>query len=84
MLGAENQDTFNPVSYSHCPVIHNGGCQVMTEGCLSNSGADVNWGSLVPLGQPFNCASGSSPTASQIIRSRTRNEKHRHGDHTGA
>jgi hypothetical protein len=53
VLGAEHQDTFNPVSYSHCPVMRHAGCQVVTEGCLSNSGADVNWGSQVPLGQPF-------------------------------
>jgi len=52
VVGAENQATFNPVSYSHCPPRH-AGCQVVTEGYLSNSGADVNWETQVPLGQPF-------------------------------
>jgi hypothetical protein len=52
VLGAENQDTFNPVSYSHCPA-RPAGCHVVTEGYLSNSGTDVNWGTEVPLGQPF-------------------------------
>jgi len=52
VAGAENQDTFNPVSYSHCPPRPRG-CQVVTEGYLSNSGADVNWGTQVPLGQPL-------------------------------
>jgi hypothetical protein len=52
VVGAEHQDTFNPVSYSHCPVVHGRGCQVVTDGYLSRSGAHVNWGSQVPLGQP--------------------------------
>jgi hypothetical protein len=52
VLGAEHQDTFNPVSYSHCPVSPRG-CQVVTEGYLSRTGAQVNWGTQVPLGQPF-------------------------------
>ena len=30
-----------------------GGCHTVTEGYLSTSGADVTWGSQVPLGQPF-------------------------------
>jgi hypothetical protein len=53
VAGAENQDTFHPVSYSHCPVVYGRGCRVVTEGYLSRSGALVNWGSQVPLGQPF-------------------------------
>jgi hypothetical protein len=53
VVGAENQDTFNPVSYSHCPVMHGRGCRIVTEGYLSRSGAHVNWGTQVPLGQPF-------------------------------
>jgi hypothetical protein len=52
VAGAEHQDTFNPVSYSHCPVVNKRGCQVVTEGYLSNTGAHVNWGPQVPLGQP--------------------------------
>jgi len=53
VVGAENKDTFTPVSYSHCPVVHNAGCHVVTEGYLSGTGANVNWGTQVPLGQPF-------------------------------
>jgi hypothetical protein len=53
LAGAENQDTFNPVSYSHCPIVYGRGCHVVTEGYLSRTGAEVNWGSQVPLGQPF-------------------------------
>ena len=57
VLGAENQDTFHPVSYgqacSAVPHRGGGGCQIVTEGYLSKSGADVTWGSQVPLGQPF-------------------------------
>jgi hypothetical protein len=53
VLGAENQDTFHPVSYSHCPVVFGRGCHVVTEGYLSRTGAEVNWGGIVPLGQPF-------------------------------
>jgi hypothetical protein len=56
-VGAENQDTFNPVSYAQAcsglPHRVGGGCQTVTEGYLSRSGADVTWGSQVPLGQPF-------------------------------
>ena len=57
VIGAENQDTFNPASYGQaCSVVPHrggGGCQIVTEGYLSKSGADVTWGSQVPLGQPF-------------------------------
>ena len=56
VVGAENQDTFNPASYGQaCSVVphRGGGCQIVTEGYLSKSGADVTWGSQVPLGQPF-------------------------------
>jgi hypothetical protein len=54
-VGAENQDTFNPVSYgqSCTNLARGGGCHIVTEGYLSESGADVTWGSQVPLGQPF-------------------------------
>jgi hypothetical protein len=54
-VGAEHQDTFNPVSYGQsCTHLgRRGGCHVVTEGYLSRSGADVTWGSQVPLGQPF-------------------------------
>jgi hypothetical protein len=56
VVGAENQDTFNPVSYGQAcssGVPRQGGCHTVTEGYLSKSGADVTWGSQVPLGQPF-------------------------------
>ena len=56
VVGAVNQDTFNPVSYSQAcsgGVGHGIGCHTVTEGYLSQSGADVTWGSQVPLGQPF-------------------------------
>lgn len=58
VVGAENQDTFNPVSYGQActGVPHRGGgdgCQIVTEGYLSKSGADVTWGGQVPLGQPI-------------------------------
>jgi hypothetical protein len=56
VVGAENQDTFNPVSYGQAcsHVAHGGGgCHTVTEGYLSKSGADVTWGGQVPLGQPF-------------------------------
>jgi hypothetical protein len=54
-VGAESQDTFNPVSYSQvCVAItRRGGCHVVTEGYLSKSRADVTWGTQVPLGQPI-------------------------------
>ena len=53
---AENQDTFNPVSYGQAcggGVGRGVSCHTVTEGYLSTSGADVTWGSQVPLGQPF-------------------------------
>jgi hypothetical protein len=57
VVGAEHQDTFNPVSYGQAcsgALSHGGGgCHTVTEGYLSNSGADVTWGSQVPLAQPF-------------------------------
>jgi hypothetical protein len=56
LLGAENQDTFNPVSYVQAcggGVGHGIHCHTVTEGYLSKSGADVTWGSEVPLAQPF-------------------------------
>ena len=55
VVGAEHQDTFNPVSYGQVcrSVSRGGGCSTVTEGYLSASGAAVTWGSQVPLGQPF-------------------------------
>jgi hypothetical protein len=55
VVGAESQDTFNPVSYGQActGVPRGGGCNIVTDGYLSKSGADVNWGGQVPLGQPF-------------------------------
>jgi hypothetical protein len=53
VVGAGNQDTFNPVSYGQACSGLKGGCHLVTEGYLSRSGADVSWGSQVPLGQPF-------------------------------
>ena len=56
VVGAENQDTFNPVSYGQAcnsGGLRGGGCHTVTEGHLSKSGADVTWGGQVPLGQPF-------------------------------
>ncbi len=56
VVGAEHQDTFNPVSYGQAcggGVGHGVSCHTVTEGYLSKSGADVTWGSQVPLGQPF-------------------------------
>jgi hypothetical protein len=51
-VGAGRQDTFNPVSYGQACAPRSG-CHTVTEGYLSKSGADVTWGSQVPLGQPF-------------------------------
>ena len=54
VVGAENHDTFNPVSYGQaCSNVPRGGCHTVTEGYLSKSGAAVTWGSQVPLGQSF-------------------------------
>jgi hypothetical protein len=55
VVGAENQDTFNPVSYARAcgGGSRFGGCHTVTDGYLSRSGADVTWGTQVPLGQPF-------------------------------
>jgi hypothetical protein len=56
VVGAENQDTFNPVSYGPACISglpRQGGCRTVTEGYLSGSGAHVIWGGQVPLGQPF-------------------------------
>ena len=54
-LGAGNQDTFNPVSYGQAcnNLPRYSSCHMVTKGYLSKSGADVTWGSQVPLGQPF-------------------------------
>jgi hypothetical protein len=55
VVGAEHQDTFSPASYGQsCSHLGRfGGCHIVTEGYLSKSGADVTWGSQVPLGEPF-------------------------------
>jgi hypothetical protein len=55
VVGAENQDTFNPVSYGQaCTNLPRGNsCHTVTEGYLAKSGADVTWTSQVPLGQSF-------------------------------
>jgi hypothetical protein len=55
VVGAEHQDTFNPVSYSQsCTaatrISH---CTTVTVGYLSSSGARVYWGPQVQLGHPF-------------------------------
>lgn len=56
VVGAENHDTFNPVSYSQAcggvtaRTMH---CNTVTVGYLSDSGAMVTWDSQVPLHQPF-------------------------------
>jgi len=55
VVGAEKQDTFNPVSYGQAcsGPSRGGGCNIVTDGYLSKSGANVIWGSQVPLDQPF-------------------------------
>jgi hypothetical protein len=56
VAGAEHQDSFNPASYAQAcggGVGRGVSCHTVTEGYLSRSGADVTWGSQVPLGQPF-------------------------------
>ena len=51
--GAEKPDTFIPVSAQTCVVMMRGGCHPVTDGYLSNSGAQVTWNGLVPIGQPI-------------------------------
>jgi hypothetical protein len=55
VVGAEKQDTFNPVSYGQSCSIGSrlSHCRVVTDGYLSGSGAHVAWYTQVPLGQPF-------------------------------
>jgi hypothetical protein len=54
VVGAEHQDTFNPVSYSQtCTMSRRLHCNTVTVGYLSTSGAHVYWGPQVPLGHPF-------------------------------
>jgi hypothetical protein len=55
LVGAETRDTFNPVSYGQACSggVPRGGCQEVTEGYLSKTGADVTWAGQVALGQPF-------------------------------
>jgi hypothetical protein len=51
VVGAGNQDTFHPVSYSQ--VCGHRGCITVTNGYLSRSAEHVTWGGSVPLGQPI-------------------------------
>jgi hypothetical protein len=51
LTGVESHDTFNPVNYAQA--CSRGGCSTVTEGFLSNSGANVTWDSQVPLGRSF-------------------------------
>ena len=51
VVGAGNQDTFNPVSYGQA--CSRAGCHAVTNGYLSGSGAHVTWTSQVPLDQPL-------------------------------
>jgi hypothetical protein len=82
VVGAENQDTFNAVSYGQAcsGLTRGGGCHIVTHGYLSKSGADVTWGSQVPIGQPFsvrdplwawgtgrNLISGDGPAIETIV-----------------
>lgn len=55
VTGAEHKDTFVPVSYSQSCFrpARGGGCNTVTNGYMSNSDANVTWGSEVPLGQPI-------------------------------
>ena len=55
VVGAEHQDTFNPVSYATtCATVGRGfRCNSVTVGYMSRTGANVIWGPQVPLGQPF-------------------------------
>jgi hypothetical protein len=53
VTGAENHDSFNPVSYGQSCNGIKGSCHPVTEGYLSTSGAHVSWGGQMPLGQPF-------------------------------
>jgi hypothetical protein len=51
VVGAGNQDTFHPVSYSQ--VCGHRGCITVTNGYLSGSAEHVTWGGPVPLGRPI-------------------------------
>jgi hypothetical protein len=51
LTGAESTTTFHPVSYAQA--CGRGGCHNVTDGFLADSGADVTWGSQVPLNQSF-------------------------------
>lgn len=54
VVGAEQSDSFHPVSYAQaCTLTRTLHCVEVTEGYLSRTGANVNWGPQVPLGQPF-------------------------------
>jgi len=51
LTGADSTTTFQPVSYAQdCA---RSGCSTVTDGFLADSGADVTWGSQVPLNKPF-------------------------------
>ena len=74
VLGAEHQDTFNPVSYSQAcggvttRTMH---CNTVTVGYLSDSGADVTWDSQVPLHQPFSARDPLWAWAPDVVSSMT-------------
>jgi hypothetical protein len=55
VVGAEQPDTFHPVSYGQACTIGSrlSHCRVVTEGYLSRSGAHVTWYTQVPLARPF-------------------------------
>jgi hypothetical protein len=55
VVGAEHQDTFNPVSYSmSCQSGYRfAHCSTMTVGYLSEAGTRAYWSPQVPLGHPF-------------------------------
>jgi hypothetical protein len=52
VAGGGQQDTFHPESYANACMARLG-CSTTTEGYLARTGADVIWGTTVPLGQPF-------------------------------
>jgi hypothetical protein len=83
VVGAEHHDTFNPVSYRQAccglPSRTGGGCRIVTEGYLSNSGGDVTWAarchSTTRSASGTRCGPGapggmSTPTPATARRSR--------------
>jgi hypothetical protein len=51
LAGAEDSDTFHPVSYGQ--ECHKDSCHTVTHGYLSGRGEQVTWPRDVPLGLPF-------------------------------